>query len=159
MESDPDLKNTHKFYEWSRGEMLDDWYKKVNAAYRLGKDKWFVNHNPSLLMWAVTHLGENPLGLNQTMFLKCCQNMMSDEQKAKYLPLISAQRILGTYAQTELGHGSDVSGLETTATFDQDSDEFIIHSPTITATKWWPGDLGLHCTHAIVFAKTFINGE
>jgi len=68
MESHPDLKNNHKFYEWSREEMLDNWYKKVNVAYRLGKEQFFVNHNPSLLTWAVTHLGENPLGLNQTMF-------------------------------------------------------------------------------------------
>lgn len=30
---------------------------------------------------------------------------------------------------TELGHGSNVAGLETTATFDSDSDEFIINTP------------------------------
>jgi hypothetical protein len=36
---------------------------------------------------------------------------------------------------TELGHGSNVPGLETTATFDEASDQFIIHTPTLTATK------------------------
>jgi len=61
-------------------------------------------------------------------------------------------RILGTYAQTELGHGSDISSLETTATFDKETDEFVIHTPTPTATKWWAGDCGRMANHAVVFA-------
>ena len=65
-------------------------------------------------------------------------------------------RILGAYAQTELGHGSDVSALETTATFDAETDEFIIHTPSIKATKWWPGGVGCYATHSIVMAKLII---
>jgi acyl-CoA oxidase len=42
--------------------------------------------------------------------------------------------------------------LETTATFDEKTDEFIIHTPTPTATKWWPGDMGRMANHAVVFA-------
>jgi hypothetical protein len=38
-------------------------------------------------------------------------------------------------AQTELGHGSNVQGLETTATFDPKTDELVIHSPTLTSSK------------------------
>lgn len=68
-------------------------------------------------------------------------------------------RITGTYAQTELGHGSNVAALETTATFDQEKDEFIIHSPTISSTKYWPGDLGLISNHAIVYAQCLIKGK
>lgn len=34
-----------------------------------------------------------------------------------------------------------------------DKDEFIIDSPTITATKFWPGDMGLQSTHAVVYAR------
>mgnify|MGYP003767702083 FL=1 len=44
--------------------------------------------------------------------------MMTDQQRAKWEPLTRKGVILGSYAQTELGHGSDVVGLETTATFD-----------------------------------------
>lgn len=39
------------------------------------------------------------------------------------------------YAQTEIGHGSDVQNLGTLATYDSKSDEFIIHTPTIDAVK------------------------
>lgn len=41
-----------------------------------------------------------------------------------------------SYAQTELGHGSNLRKLETTATFIQETDEFELHSPTLTSLKW-----------------------
>jgi acyl-CoA oxidase len=74
------------------------------------------------------------------------------------MPLIRNHKILGCYAQTELGHGSNVAALETTATLDKTTDEFIIHSPTITSTKYWPGDLGRYTSHAIVFARLIVEG-
>ena len=67
--------------------------------------------------------------------------------------------ILGCYAQTEIGHGSNVQGLETTATFDKATDEFVVHSPTLTSTKFWPGGMGLQATHACVYAKLVIDGN
>ena len=38
-------------------------------------------------------------------------------------------RALGCFAMTERGHGSDVQSLETTATYDPETQEFIINSP------------------------------
>jgi len=61
--------------------------------------------------------------------------------------------IHGCYAQTEIGHGSNVAGLETTATLDTKTDEFVIDMPTNTATKWWPGEMGRFANFACVFAR------
>ena len=61
--------------------------------------------------------------------------------------------ILGTYAQTEMGHGTFLRGLETTATYDPKTREFILHSPTIRAYKWWPGGLARTANYAIVMAQ------
>ena len=58
----------------------------------------------------------------------------------------------GCYAQTEIGHGSNVQGLKTTATLDMNTDEFVIQTPSKDATKFWPGDLGVFATHAVVAA-------
>ncbi len=66
--------------------------------------------------------------------------------------------IIGCFGMTELGHGSNVSGIETLATFDSEMDEFIIHSPTLTSTKWWIGGAAESATHCVAFANLMING-
>ncbi|XP_053576927.1 peroxisomal acyl-coenzyme A oxidase 2 [Bombina bombina] len=93
------------------------------------------------------------------VFLRSIQALGTDEQVAKWIPLANSYSIIGTYAQTELGHGTYLRGLETTATFDVDTQEFIVNTPNITATKWWPGDLGKTCTHAVVLAQLYSKGK
>ncbi len=72
--------------------------------------------------------------------------------------------MIGCYAQTELGHGSNIRALETTATFLKESEggakggEWVIHSPTVTSTKFWPGTLGKTANHAMVIAR-LIDGD
>ena len=73
------------------------------------------------------------------MFIPSLMSQGSPAQQAKWLPMAQKLEIIGTYAQTELGHGTFVRGLETTATYDPETEHFIIHSPTLTSTKWWPG--------------------
>lgn len=46
--------------------------------------------------------------------------------------------------QTEMGHGTFIRGVETTATYDPKTEEFILHSPTLTSYKWWPGNRKYH---------------
>lgn len=62
-------------------------------------------------------------------------NLTTPEQAEEWLPRAMSFEIIGTYAQTELGHGTFIRGLETTATFDIENEEFVIHSPNITAYK------------------------
>ena len=92
--------------------------RRSNFAYKVGKDKWFLKHEADEHWWGHACHGESPLTLNWTMFLNTITGMMTDEQRAKWEPLVRSGRVLGSYAQTEIGHGSDVAGLETTATFD-----------------------------------------
>ncbi len=49
--------------------------------------------------------------------------------------------------------------METTATYDLASEEFIIHTPTLTATKWWIGGAAQTCTHSAVYAQLIVNGK
>ncbi|CAM0137354.1 unnamed protein product [Umbelopsis sp. WA50703] len=72
---------------------------------------------------------------------------------------VSLNGMIGCFAMTELGHGSNVAGVETTATFDEASDQFVIHTPTITATKWWIGGAAHTATHAVVFAQLIVGGK
>lgn len=93
------------------------------------------------------------------MFTTSIENFCTDEQREIWVPKAHNHDINGCYAQTELGHGSNVAALETTATFDKEKDEFVIHSPTITSTKWWPGDLGRFANFALCMARLVIDGN
>lgn len=52
-----------------------------------------------------------------------------------------------------------MSKLETTATYDPVTEEFVLHSPSITAAKWWPGNLGKSASYAVVMAQLYTKGE
>jgi len=58
----------------------------------------------------------------------------------------------------ELGHGSNLRQLETTATFDVASQTWDIHTPCLTAAKWWPGGLGKTSSHVVLMARLITKG-
>ncbi|CAJ0935437.1 unnamed protein product, partial [Mesorhabditis belari] len=99
------------------------------------------------------------MSLHYAMFFPTIQNQSDDEQLDNWLPLVVSRAIIGTYAQTELGHGTNLQKLETRATYDSKTKEFILHSPQITAAKWWPGGLGKTANHAIVMAQLYTQGK
>lgn len=83
-----------------------------------------------------------PYGLHKSMFFQTLRGQATEEQQKKYLEPALRYEIIGCYAQTELGHGSNVQGLETTATYIPEEEKFEIHSPYMTSSKWWIGGLG-----------------
>lgn len=91
-----------------------------------------------------------------TPFLKL---VGTPEQVGHWLPLAESGKIIGSYAQTEVSHGTNVGGIESTATFDHETDQFIIHSPSLTSAKYWPGGIGFSASHTILMARLIINGE
>ncbi|TYZ65368.1 hypothetical protein PybrP1_012692, partial [[Pythium] brassicae (nom. inval.)] len=97
--------------------------------------------------------------LHTLMFIKNLTLLFTDEQQAQWMPLAKDWKMVGCYAQTELGHGSNVRGLETTATFVPETDEFEIHSPTLSSIKWWPGALARTANFGIVYARLILHGK
>ncbi|KAJ5924500.1 hypothetical protein N7466_008687 [Penicillium verhagenii] len=98
----------------------------------------------------------SPYFLHLEMFVTTVREQGSEAQRAYWMPLIESWKIVGAYAQTELGHGSNVRGLELEARWDPRTKEFILHSPTLTASKWWNGSLGRMANHAIVVAQLLL---
>ncbi|KAL9602254.1 MAG: hypothetical protein Q9219_001978 [cf. Caloplaca sp. 3 TL-2023] len=100
-----------------------------------------------------------PYGLHVSMFLITLRDQGTPEQHKIFLEKAENYEYIGCYAQTELGHGSNVRGLETTATWNSDDKTFTIHTPYLTASKWWIGSLGRTANHAIVMAQLIIDGR
>jgi acyl-CoA oxidase len=40
-----------------------------------------------------------------------------------------------------------------------EDDTFVVNTPSISAAKCWPGDLGIYATHALVFAQMIVLGK
>ncbi len=81
------------------------------------------------------------------------------EHHERFLRDIATLRAPGAFAMTEAGHGSDVQQLQTTATYDADSEEFVIHTPTDEAHKEYIGNAARDGRYAAVFAQLIVEGE
>ncbi len=89
------------------------------------------------------------------------RNLGTERHHETYVPKIISLELRGCFAMTETGHGSDVQSLETTATYDPETQEFIIDSPTPTARKEYIGGAAETATMAAVFARliTSVDGK
>lgn len=98
-------------------------------------------------------------GVQWGLFGGAIANLGTEEHHAAYIrPLIDLE-LPGCFAMTETGHGSDVQSLETTATYDPDTGEFVIDSPTPSSRKDYIGGAAASARVAAVFAQLITGGE
>jgi acyl-CoA oxidase len=87
------------------------------------------------------------------------QSLGTEKHYIKYLKDIGSLRLPGCFAMTETNHGSNVKGLETTATYNHYDESIIIHTPHERAQKEYIGNAAKHGKMATVFAKLIIDGN
>ena len=80
-------------------------------------------------------------------------NLGTERHHREYLPRVASLELPGCFAMTETGHGSNVADLETVATFDPETDEFVVHTPQEGARKDYIGNAAAHGQMATVFAQ------
>ncbi len=85
-------------------------------------------------------------------------NLGTKRHHDKYLRATGKLELPGCFAMTETGHGSNVRGLETTAVYDSDNKELIVHSPSVAAGKEYIGN-AMHARMAAVFCQLIVNGK
>lgn len=97
-------------------------------------------------------------GVQWGLFGSAVLNLGSKEHHLKWLPDILNLNTPGVFAMTEIGHGSDVASIGTTATYLPESDEFEIHTPFKAAWKDYLGNAAVHGKAAVVFAQLIVKG-
>lgn len=97
-------------------------------------------------------------GVQWGLFGSAVMHLGTEEHHAKWLPGIMNLDIPGCFAMTETGHGSDVASIATTATYDADSQEFVVHTPFRAAWKDYIGNAAIDGLGAVVFAQLVTKG-
>ncbi|EMS19847.1 acyl-CoA oxidase [Rhodotorula toruloides NP11] len=124
-------------------ERIDEFQKRMNVVSLA---------DPGFWTRFVLHFG---------LFLGAIRSGATANQMSYWMSkgLLGLNGMIGCFGMTELAHGSNVAGLETTATFDEQTDEFVIHTPSVSATKWWIGGAAHSATHCSVFAQLIVKGQ
>lgn len=76
-----------------------------------------------------------------------------------YLPDLITGRLMGCFAMTESGHGSNVQALGTVATYDVATKEFVVTTTREDARKDYIGNAARHAEVAVVFAQLEVAGR
>jgi acyl-CoA oxidase len=98
-------------------------------------------------------------GVQFGLFGGAVQQLGTEVHHERYLKRIATLELPGCFAMTEAGHGSNVQELQTTATYDPDSDEFVIDTPADNAHKEYIGNAACHGQMAVVFAQLIVDDE
>ncbi|MDF0716855.1 acyl-CoA dehydrogenase [Muricauda sp. 334s03] len=97
-------------------------------------------------------------GVQFGLFGGSIQKLGTKKHHDQYLTEAGKTKLLGCFAMTETGHGSNVRGIKTTATYEKSSDSIIIHTPGKNDNKEYIGN-ALHSKIATVFAQLIVNGK
>ncbi|WP_408630095.1 acyl-CoA dehydrogenase family protein [Actinomycetospora lemnae] len=98
-------------------------------------------------------------GVQWGLFGGAIQALGNPEQHARWLPAVMDLTLPGCFAMTETGHGSDVQSVHTTATYDPDTREFVVDTPTESARKDYIGNAARDGRMAAVFVQLYSKGE
>ena len=83
----------------------------------------------------------------------------TEKHHKKYIKSIGTLDLPGCFAMTETGHGSNVKGIETTATYNHKTRSITINTPNELAKKEYIGNAAAHGQMATVFAKLIVDGK
>ncbi len=98
-------------------------------------------------------------GVQWGLFGGAIANLGTQRHHDAYVTDLINLDLVGCFAMTETGHGSDVQSIEVTATYDPATQEFVINSPTASSRKDYIGGAAEHATMAAVFAQLITKGE
>ncbi|MBU1801401.1 acyl-CoA dehydrogenase family protein [Nocardioides sp.] len=98
------------------------------------------------------------VGVQFGLFGGAILQLGTERHHERYLADIVTGKLMGCFAMTETGHGSNVQALGTVATYDADAQEFVIETTSEEAGKDYIGNAAVHGELAVVFAQLEVAG-
>ncbi|MGO1307604.1 MAG: acyl-CoA dehydrogenase family protein [Microbacterium gubbeenense] len=97
-------------------------------------------------------------GVQWGLFSSAIYQLGTKKHWDKWLADAASLKLPGAFAMTEIGHGSDVQSIATTATYDPETEQFVIVTPFRGAYKDYLGNAAVHGRAATVFAQLITGG-
>ncbi|KAE8662196.1 Acyl-coenzyme A oxidase 3, peroxisomal [Hibiscus syriacus] len=98
------------------------------------------------------------LGVHFVLWGGAIQFAGTQQHHDKWLRDTENFKIKGWFSTTELGHGSNVRGIETVTTYDSKTGEFVNNTPCESTQNYWIVGAAKHATHTILLSQLVING-
>lgn len=173
LDDDDSAKTKKRRWLWAAGDLYD--HSKNSSMSRTEKLSWHIEtfigihkefadkgYRPEpdeVMMMSNVAVARGGFGLHFGAFTTTIMSQATPQQVFEWALPAYKMGITGALAQTELGHGSNVRALQTTAIYDKDTEEFVVNTPTLRSMKWWPGNMGKTANFALVYANLIMGGE
>jgi len=164
----------HPIFEWDIHRNKEEFRSHVLHQLKFLADKGYgVTAYPEAVggqddMEGYAHIFENMMYVDGSLTIKfgvqfglfggSIQKLGTKKHQDTYLRDAGTAALLGCFAMTETGHGSNVRGIKTTATYAKETDSIIIHTPGKNDNKEYIGN-ALDSKMASVFAQLIVNGK
>jgi acyl-CoA oxidase len=118
-------------YFMTREEIVAAHVERFIGIHKKHAEAGYMPQADDIMMMTNASRNQGAFGLHFGAFCATIMSQGTPEQAMEWLLPAVSMKITGCLGQTELGHGSNVRGLQTVAHYDATTEEFVLSTPTL----------------------------